>query len=195
MKKMKVFRCTMAILIALCLLFAGYVMGANSSAKTISRSEIFTNDSIVAVFDKNYGTLAFSGNGIVERCDEWITISQEDRCEIYDIVFHNGISEIASNVVSNSFFRELPNLQRIYFEDDVSIGGGAFACNPRLRQVTFFSSCREIGFYAFGECPELRNFDFASCHEIDNMAFAFSPVDEIWRARCIYDVTPITPTP
>lgn len=113
---------------------------------------------ISATYHEEIDTLVFTktapGDGIIKRADRWVSITEDQRKKLKEIVFGDGISEIFA--VEFDSFRGYDSLQTVIFKGNIKkIGDFAFSQSEKLRTVRFEGECYEIGRGAFVDCQNL----------------------------------------
>ena len=113
---------------------------------------------ISATYHEEIDTLVFTktapGDGVIKRADRWVSITEDQRKKLKEIVFGDGISEIFA--VEFDSFKHYDSLQTVVFRGDIEkIGDFAFSQSENLRTVRFEGKCHEIGRGAFVDCQSL----------------------------------------
>ena len=130
-----------------------------------TQTKIYTDGVVTAVFDKEAGTLTFSGNGAVGYTSQWLKYLEfKDRVFVRTIVFENGITSVGNGEFN--YDKQYINLERIIFQGDINaIGAGAFYGNRNLTMVRFGGKCRAIEKDVFRGCPSIDSINIPNeCH-------------------------------
>lgn len=126
--------------------------------RTLSPISFDEKSGISATYHEEIDTLVFTktapGDGIIKRADRWVSITEDQRKRLKEIVFGDGISEIFA--VEFDSFRGYDSLQTVIFKGNIKkIGDFAFSQSENLRTVRFEGKCHEIGRGAFVDCQNL----------------------------------------
>lgn len=143
---------------------SGITLPEEPAKRTLSydRSEnpVFFDEEngISATYHEEIDTLVFTktgpGDGIIKRADRWVSITEDQRKKLKEIVFDDGVSEIFA--VEFDSFRGYDSLQTVIFKGNIKkIGDFAFSQSENLRTVRFEGECHEIGRGAFVDCQSL----------------------------------------
>ena len=137
---------------------SGITLPEEPAKRTLSPISFDEKSGISATYHEEIDTLVFTktapGDGIIKRADRWVSITENQRKRLKEIVFGDGISEIFA--VEFDSFRGYDSLQTVIFKGDIKkIGDFAFSQSENLRTVRFEGECYEIGRGAFVDCQSL----------------------------------------
>lgn len=155
------------IILSICLVI---ILTGCSTLSTGNNQSKFSDGIVTATFNKETGTLTFSGDGAINQVYKWVKL-KEDAVFVENIVFEEGITSVGNCEFSS--INSYPNLAKVTFKGDINaIGDCAFSDNPNLTTVTFNGSCKSIGSLAFFKCYALADIDIPTGCKVDSSALS-----------------------